>query len=42
MSDSNHVEPENPSAEKLADRLYIATTVSVLTYIAVIFAYVIL
>ena len=42
MSDSEHVEPENPSAEELASRLFAVAIVGVLGFIAVVFAFIIL
>jgi hypothetical protein len=41
MSDSEHVEPENPPAPELADRLFVMAIVGLLAFIAVIFAFVI-
>jgi len=42
MSDSEHVEPENPSGEELANRLFAMTMAGVLGFIAVVFAFIIL
>jgi hypothetical protein len=42
MSDSEHVEPENPPAEELSDRLFAITMAGVLGFIAVVFAFIIL
>jgi len=42
MSDSEHIEPENPPAGELADRLFIMAIVGLITFIGVIFGYVIL
>jgi hypothetical protein len=42
MSDSEHVEPENPSSEELLDRLFAIMIASVLGFIVVVFAFIIL
>jgi hypothetical protein len=42
MSDSEHIEPENPSAENLADRLFVVGIAGVVSFIAVVFAFIIL
>ncbi len=42
MSDSEHIEPENPSADVLADRLFVVGIGGVVAFIAVIFAFIIL
>ena len=42
MSDSEHVEPENPTAEDLANRLFVIAIASVVGFIAVVFAFIIL
>ncbi len=42
MSDAEHVEPENPSAEELANRLFAIAIAGVLGFIAVVFAFIIL
>jgi hypothetical protein len=42
MSDSEHVEPENPPAAELANRLFAITMAGVLGFIAVVFAFIIL
>ena len=42
MSDEDHVEPENPGSGELANRLFIISMAGVLSFIAVIFAFVIL
>jgi hypothetical protein len=42
MSDSEHIEPENPSAENLADRLFVVGIAGVVGFIAVVFAFIIL
>ena len=42
MSDSEHVEPEMPTAEGLSDRLFAITMVGVLGFIAVVFIFIIL
>lgn len=40
MSDSEHVEPELPSAEELAPRLFVISMVSLLSFIAVVFIFI--
>lgn len=40
MSDSHHVEPENPPAEHLATRLFVMGMVGVLGFIAVVFTFI--
>ncbi len=42
MSDSEHVEPENPTAEDLANRLFVIAIAGVVGFIAVVFAFIIL
>lgn len=42
MSDSEHVEPENPPAEELANRLFAMAIAGILGFIAVVFAFIIL
>ncbi len=42
MSDSEHVEPKNPLAEDLADRLFVLGIGGLVVFIAVIFAFIIL
>jgi hypothetical protein len=42
MSDSEHVEPENPPAEELANRVFVISISGVLGFIAVVFAFIIL
>ncbi len=42
MSDSEHVEPGNPHAGELADRLFIMAIAGLVTFIGVIFGFVIL
>ena len=42
MSDSEHVEPENPTAEDLANRLFVISIAGVVGFIAVVFAFIIL
>lgn len=42
MSDTDHVEPENPPAEELATRLFVLSISGVLGFIAVVFAFIIL
>lgn len=42
MSDENHEEPELPDASELANRLFAVSMAGVLSFIAVIFAFVIL
>jgi hypothetical protein len=42
MSDSEHVEPENPPADVLATRLFALSMAGVLGFIAVVFAFIIL
>jgi hypothetical protein len=42
MSDSEHVEPENPTATELSNRLFVITMAGVLGFIAVVFAFIIL
>jgi hypothetical protein len=42
MSDSEHIEPENPSAEALSDRLFAMTMAGVLGFVVVVFAFIIL
>ena len=40
--DDNHVEEPNPGSEDLADRLFVISMAGLLSFIAVIFAFVIL
>jgi hypothetical protein len=41
MSDEeNHVEPPNPPAEELADRLFMVSMVGILSFIAVVFIFI--
>ena len=42
MSDSEHVEPENPSGEELATRLFAITMARVVGFIVVVFSFIIL
>lgn len=42
MSDAEHVEPENPPAEELANRLFAIAMAGVLGFITVVFAFIIL
>ena len=42
MSDSEHVEPENPPAEELATRLFVILIAGVVGFIVVVFAFIIL
>lgn len=42
MSDEEHIEPENPSSEVLANRLFAISMAGVLSFIAVVFAFIIL
>lgn len=42
MSDPHHVEPENPPADQLATRLFVMGILAVLSFIAVVFAFIIL
>jgi len=42
MSDSEHVEPENPSGEELATRLFAITMAGVVGFIVVVFSFIIL
>jgi hypothetical protein len=42
MSDSDHVEPENPPAEELANRLFVISIAGVVGFIVVVFAFIIL
>jgi hypothetical protein len=42
MSDSEHVEPENPPAEELATRLFVISIAGVVGFIVVVFAFIIL
>ena len=42
MSDSEHVEPENPTAEELANRLFAIAIAGVVGFIVVVFAFIIL
>ena len=40
MSDENHVEPTPPQADELATRLFYLGMVSVLSFIAVVFIFI--
>ena len=40
--DDNHVEPPNPSAEDLANRLFMLSMAGILAFIAVVFTFIIL
>ena len=42
MSDSEHVEPQNPTAEVLATRLFGLSMAGVIGFIVVVFAFIIL
>ena len=42
MSDDHHVEPENPRSDDLANRLFVISIAGVLSFIAVVFAFIIL
>ena len=42
MSDDDHIEPTPPNSSDLANRLFILSMAGVLSFIAVIFAFVIL
>ncbi len=42
MSDDDHVEPENPRSEDLANRLFAISMAGVISFIAVVFAFIIL
>lgn len=42
MSDEIHEEPEMPSSETLANRLFAISMAGVLSFIAVVFAFIIL
>jgi len=42
MSDEEHVEPENPKSDELATRLFVISMAGVLSFIAVVFAFIIL
>jgi hypothetical protein len=42
MSDSEHVEPENPTAEELSNRLFAIVMAGVLGFIVVVFSFIIL
>ena len=41
MSDEEHVEPVNPPADQLATRLFVVSMVGVLSFIAVVFIFII-
>ena len=41
MSDSEHVEPEAPSAEELGNRLFAIAMAGILGFIAVVFIFII-
>ena len=38
--DSDHVEPENPDAAEVANRLYVISMVGILGFIAVVFIFI--
>ncbi|MFP6655090.1 MAG: hypothetical protein VCB25_05650 [Myxococcota bacterium] len=40
MSDPEHVEPELPAAEDLAHRLFVIAMVGILSFIAVVFIFI--
>jgi hypothetical protein len=42
MSDEKHVEPELPTSGELANRLFAISMAGVLSFIAVVFAFIIL
>jgi hypothetical protein len=42
MSDEEHVEPENPGSDELANRLFAISMAGILAFIAVVFAFIIL
>lgn len=42
MSDPQHVEPENPPADRLATHLFVMGILGILSFIAVIFGFIIL
>lgn len=42
MSDEKHVEPENPKSSDLLNRLFVISMLGVVSFIAVVFAFVIL
>jgi hypothetical protein len=42
MSDDHHVEPKNPDSRDLVNRLFVISMAGVLSFIAVVFAFVIL
>lgn len=42
MSDDDHVEPENPTSDSLVNRLFAISMAGVLSFIAVVFAFIIL
>ena len=42
MSDDHHVEPEMPESDALATRLFVISMAGVLSFIAIVFAFVIL
>lgn len=42
MSDDHHVEPTPPKAEDLANRLFAISMAGILSFIAVVFAFIIL
>ena len=41
MSDEEHVEPVNPPADELTNRLFVVSIVGVLSFIAVVFIFII-
>lgn len=42
MSDEKHVEPKPPSSSELVNRLFVISMAGVLSFIAVVFAFIIL
>ena len=42
MSDENHEEPEMPASDALADRLFAISMAGVISFIGVVFAFIIL
>ncbi len=41
MSDHHHVEPENPSADAFATRLFVVSMAGILAFITIVFTFVI-
>ncbi|MEZ4282241.1 MAG: hypothetical protein R3F21_21770 [Myxococcota bacterium] len=41
MSDHEHVEPENPPADAFATRLFVVSMVGILSFITIVFVFVI-